>query len=200
MDIRTTTGRCSLLRSLGCGSPGQTSKSATPSVLASAGRRTAWSSCRVFCAAVVVIRREYLYPYSGAEDAARYLKSVGADHGPMFGFLYGIVAVQAYFDHNIFANIPTAYYHQGLPFDGNTFKVDELQRVNPEYLVAYAQRPEVMLQESIPQFTAQGYEIVHFSDGYYLYKRSVYEREVYFILRRTRPSAGQAPSQFDPGK
>jgi hypothetical protein len=150
--------------------------------------------------AVVVIRREYLYPYSGAEDAARYLKSVGADHGPMFGFLYGIVAVQAYFDHNIFANIPTAYYHQGLPFDGNTFKVDELQRVNPEYLVAYAQRPEVMLQESIPQFTAQGYEIVHFSDGYYLYKRSVYEREVYFILRRTRPSAGQAPSQFDPGK
>jgi hypothetical protein len=47
------------------------------------------------CDSAVVIEREYLYPYSGAQDAASYLKSVGADHGPMFGFLFGVVAVQA---------------------------------------------------------------------------------------------------------
>jgi hypothetical protein len=137
--------------------------------------------------AAVVIHREYLYPYSGAEDAARYLKSVGADHGPMFGFLYGVVGVQAFFDHNILANIPTAYFHHGLPLNGNNLDVDDLHRVNPEYIIAYTNEPEVMLQLGIPQLTAQGYEVVHFSDGYYLYKRAVYERGVYFILRRTRP-------------
>lgn len=137
--------------------------------------------------AVVVIQRERLYPYSGAEDTAKYLKSVGADRGPIFGFLYGIVGVQAYFDHNILANIPTAYFHHGLPLDGTSLNVDELNRVNPEYVVAYSDEPELMVQIGIPELTAQGYEMVHFSDGYYLYKRGVFEREVYFIFRRTRP-------------
>ena len=140
---------------------------------------------------VVVIQHERLYPYSGAEDAAKYLKSVGADRGPMFGFLFGMVAVQAYFDHNIFANVPAAYFHHGLPLSGTNLDVDELIRVNPEYITAYSQDPELMLQLGIPQLTARGYEMVHFSDGYYLYKRSVYEREVYFILRRTRPGLPQ---------
>jgi len=144
---------------------------------------------------VVVIQRERLYPYSGAEDAAKYLKSVGADRGPIFGFLYGIVGVQAYFDHNMLANVPTAYFHHGLPLDGNAFKVDELRRVNPEYLVAYTTDPEWLVQLSIPQYRAQGYEMVHVSDGYLLYKRTVAERQVYFIFRHTRPSAGQAPAQ-----
>jgi hypothetical protein len=137
--------------------------------------------------AVVVTRREYLYPYSGAEDAARYLKSVGADRGPMFGFLYGVVGVQAYFDHNILANIPAAYFHHGLPIKGTNLDVDELNRVDPEYVVAYSNDPTIMLQIGIPYLTAQGYEVVHFSDGYYLYKRAVYQRDVYFILRRNRP-------------
>lgn len=136
---------------------------------------------------VVVIRHEYLFPYSGAEDAAKYLKSVGADRSPMFGFLFGMVGVQAYFDHNIFANVPTAYFHHGLPLNGTNLDVDELNQVNPNYVVAYSQEPELMLRFGIPQLNAQGYEMVHFSDGYYLYKRSVYEREVYFILRRNRP-------------
>jgi len=137
--------------------------------------------------ATVTIEREIRYPYSGAEDAAKYLKSVGADHGPMFGFLFGVVGVQAYFDHNIFANTPTSYFHHGLPLAGTKLDVDELRRVQPEYVVAYSQEPELMARFGLPQLTAEGYETVHFSDGYYLYKRSVYEREVYFILRRQHP-------------
>jgi len=133
---------------------------------------------------VVAIGREYRYPYSGAQDAAQYLKSVGADRGPMFGFLFGTVGVQAFFDHNIFRNVPTAYFHHGIPLHGTNLDVDELYRVNPEYIVAYSQEPELMLQTGLPQLTSRGYELVHFSDGYYLYKRAVFEREVYFILRR----------------
>ena len=43
-----------------------------------------------------------------------------------------------------------------------------------------------MLKIGIPPIKAEGYEIVHFSDGYYLYKRAVFERDVYFILRRVQ--------------
>ena len=136
---------------------------------------------------VVVIQREYLYPYSGSQDAARYLQSVGATRGPMFGFLFGVVGVEAYFDHNIFANMPSAFFHHGLPLYGTDLNIDDLHRINPEYVVAYSIEPELMIKVGIPQLNAEGYEVVHFSDGYYLYKRAVFERETYFILRRVRP-------------
>jgi hypothetical protein len=141
----------------------------------------------------VVIQREYKYPYSGALDAAQYLKSVGADRGPMFGMLFGVVAVQAYFDHNIFANNPTTFFHHGLPLETTRLNVEELYRVKPEYVVAYSTDPKLMLETGVGQLTSRGYELVHFSDGYYLYKRGVFEREVYFIFRRT-PSTASWPT------
>ena len=141
--------------------------------------------------AAVVIQREYRYPYSGSKDAADYLKSVGADHGPIFGFLFGVNAIQAYFDHKILSNIPTAYYHNGLPLVGDYINVDELNRVRPEYIVAYSSDPQLMIKVGIPELGARGYELVHFSDGYYLYKRAVYQRESYFILRRVHPDSPQ---------
>ena len=144
--------------------------------------------------AAVAMYHEYLYPYSGAEDAAKYLKSVGADREPMFGIGIGMVAVQAYFDHNILANTPTAYFHHGSPSRGLTVDGDELQRVNPEYVVVYSNNPDEMLQLNIAQFKVYGYELVHFSDGYNLYKRSANQREAYFILRRSRPGAGRSPT------
>lgn len=137
--------------------------------------------------AAVVISREYRYPYSGAEDAAKYLRSVGADRGPMFGLLYGVAAVNAYFDHNLFANNPTTYFHHGLPLPGTYLDVSELYRIRPEYVVVYSVEPDLLLREGASQLTSRGYEIVHFSDGYYLYKQGVYQREAYFILRRTHP-------------
>jgi len=105
----------------------------------------------------------------------------------MFGFLFGVVGVQAYFDQNIFANMPTTFFHHGLPLYGTNLSLDDLHRINPEYVVAYSIEPELMLRDGIPRLTAEGYQVVHFSDGYYLYKRAVFERETYFILRRVRP-------------
>ncbi len=137
--------------------------------------------------AAVVIQREYRFPYSGSEDAAQYLKSVGADHSTVFGFLFGVNAVQAYFDHNILSNIPTAYYHNGLPLVGDVLNVAELNRVRPEYIVAYSCEPQLMIKIGIPELESRGYKMVHFSDGYYLYKQAVYQRESYFILRRVQP-------------
>jgi hypothetical protein len=134
--------------------------------------------------AEVVIHRDYVYPYCGARDAADYLRTVGADKGPMFGFLYGVNAVQAYFDHNLFSNMSSSYYHNGAPLEGTNLNVSELQRVRPEYVVAYSSNPQLMADYDLPFLKMQGYQLVHFSDGYYLYKRAVYQREVYFIFRR----------------
>ena len=100
--------------------------------------------------AATVVRREYLYPYSGGEDAANYLRSVGATRYPIFGFLYGTVAVQAYFNQNLFANIPTSFFHHGLPLYGTDLNIDDLHRINPEYVVAYTNDPELMLKGGIP--------------------------------------------------
>jgi hypothetical protein len=148
--------------------------------------------------AAVVIQREFRYPYSGAEDAAKYLRSVGAERGPIFGFLFGMVGVQAYFDHNILSNMPTTYFHHGLPLDGTNLNLNEFRRVRPEYVIAYSQEPELMIQSGIPLLTSEGYEMVHFSDGYYLYKRATFEREVYFILHRAHPSSTAQPFEFEP--
>ena len=111
---------------------------------------------------------------------------------------FGIVGVQPYFNHNIFANTSTAYFHQGLPLEGVDVDADQLQRISPEYMVVYAIAP---VPPVLSQLGALGYEVVHFSDGYLLYKRSVLpERQDYFILRRIRPGIGQEPAQVDPGR
>jgi len=159
----------------------------------------------VFCAvnicdAAVVIRREYLYPYSGAKDAADYLRSVGAERFPMFGFVYGVAGVQAYFDHNIFVNMPTTYFHHGWPLQGKELNPDELFRVKPEYVVVYSVEPELMVKIGVIELTSRGYDFVHFSDGYYMYKRAVYQRECYFIFRRVRPTDVQTPPTSNPDK
>jgi hypothetical protein len=149
--------------------------------------------------AEVAIRHEYLYPYSGAGDAANYLKSVGADKQRVLGFLYGVVGVQPYFEHNILINIPTAYYHHGIPFYGQELKPEEFRQQNPDYVVAFTEQPEILMQIGIPPLQAEGYEIVHISDGYMLYKRGVYVRQMYFILRRIQPAASSnKPFEFEP--
>ncbi len=141
-----------------------------------------------------VIERDRLYPYSGSDDAANYLKSVGADREPIFGLFYGMVAIQPYFDHNILANTPTTYFHHGLPLHGTKLDVGQLRRLNPEYVVVYS----IWLNGSpseVSELLPLGYEVVHFSDGYLLYKRSVTDRQAYYILRRMRTSGDPAPPQ-----
>ncbi len=148
--------------------------------------------------AAVCIKREYLYPYSGAEDAAKYLKSVGADRFPVFGLVYGVAAVQVYFDHNIFANMPTSYFHHGLPLSGASLDLDELHRIQPEYVVICTEDPDLFMRKSGSLLPSEGYEVVHFSDGYYLYKQAVYSRETYFIYRRIHPGDEQIPPPANP--
>ena len=134
--------------------------------------------------AAVSIRYEYLYPYSGAEDAAKYLRLVGADRQSIFGYTYGIAAVQAYFDHNIVKNIPTTYFHHGAPSPGAVFLFEDIQAQKPEYVVFLTQAPDRELPILDRLLHRCGYELVHFSDGYLFFKRSLADRNVYVIYRR----------------
>jgi len=131
-----------------------------------------------------VIRNEYHYPYSGAKDAASYLKSVGAIGKPIFGYMYGVAGVQAYFDHNILSNLSTSYYHHGTPLKGRFLDLEELKAASPEYLIFHSLYPDVDYRIMNSALNSLGYQLVHFSDGYLLFKRTVYERQVYFIYRR----------------
>ena len=141
--------------------------------------------------AVVVIQREYKFPYSGAEDAANYLKAVGADQRPIFGYMFGMNAVQAYFDHNILANRAYTYSHLAISSATEILNVAEIERVKPGYIIVSAGVRQEDLQpllDSVHQpLVSDGYTLVHISDGYMFAKRAVYEREVYFIFARTRP-------------
>jgi hypothetical protein len=137
--------------------------------------------------AAVVIRHDYLYPYSGAEDAANYLRSVGAVGKPIFGYLYGVAGVQAYFDHNILSNLSTTYYHHGEPLKGRILDWEEIRAANPEYLIVHSLYPDIDYRTMNAALNSEGYKLVHFSDGYLFYKRAVYERQAYFIYRRVAP-------------
>jgi hypothetical protein len=137
--------------------------------------------------AFFTIRNEYRYPYSGAPDVVHYLDSVGAGKQPIFGYLYGMAAVQAYYDHNVLANIPTTYFHHGLPRFGNSMDEEELDRLSPEYVILFSEAPQVMFDHMNGYLNAKGYKMVRFSDGYLLFKRMSYERQSYLIYKRTMP-------------
>ncbi|MGA9566147.1 MAG: hypothetical protein WBS19_11535 [Candidatus Korobacteraceae bacterium] len=137
--------------------------------------------------AAYTIRNEYRYPYSGAPDVVQYLNSAGAGKLPIFGYLYGVAAVQAYYDHNILSNIPTTYFHHGLPRTGNSINEEELDRLSPEYVILFSEAPQIMYDQMNGWMNAKGYKMVHFSDGYFLYKRFSYERQSYLIYKRVTP-------------
>ncbi len=96
-----------------------------------------------------------------------------------------ITAVEAYFDHNIQANRPTAYFHHGDPFltvSGDQLAAD-LARYAPEYFVLPCwDESEVQANDAFLQ--ANGYSLVHRSKGYLLHKRSWVLRQDYFIYHR----------------
>jgi hypothetical protein len=132
----------------------------------------------------VSMRNDYLYPYSGSEDAAKFLRQVGADKSTIFGYTYGMSAVQAYFNHDILMNIPTTYIHYGQPFYGFETNLDELQSVAPEYVILYSASPESDVKIVNRPLNRIGYRLVHFSDGHIFYKRTDFGAAAYLIYRR----------------
>jgi hypothetical protein len=136
--------------------------------------------------AAAIIRNDYLFPYCGAKDAAKYLKSVGADQKPIVGYLYAMVAVQAYFDRNILSNVPTAYAHHGLPLEGVRLDRAELVRRSPDYVVlpCWENCESTFSNVYEPYMRMGGYSLAHVSNGTLFWKQGWSLQQIYFIYRR----------------
>lgn len=129
------------------------------------------------------LRNDYRYPYSGAPDAANYLKSAGADQRRIVGLGYSFVAVQAYFDRNILVNRSTEYYHHSYPPSAN--KLALVDEYHPDYVVIQSwYDPDGDIERFRAYLEKRGYSFVHASDGYAFFKRSFETRQVYFTFRR----------------
>ena len=137
--------------------------------------------------AVVAMRNDYLYPYSGSPDAANFIRTVAADRSSIFGYTYGMSAVQAYFDRNILANIPTTYFHEGLPLYGATMYLGDLRAAAPEYVIVFSNDGQTTFSTADPLLRPMGYSLVHVSPGYVFYKRTAFDTASYYIWRRTSP-------------
>ncbi len=134
------------------------------------------------------INYDVRFPYSGSTDAARYLKSVRADSGTVYGFGFSSAALNAYFPKNIYAN-------QARP-DGSAFwlwdksnKVDlewnKILQGGPDYLVyGYKRFDDGRAKPFNKLVTDGGYSLVHVSNGAIYWKNGLMEPDSYLIYRR----------------
>jgi hypothetical protein len=123
------------------------------------------------------MKADWAGPYSGARDAAQYLKTVGADKLGVGGYTFWSVGVQPYFDHNIYVNYggprDPARYHFAFDFEKRAQRVmaSDLED-GPPFLVF---APELTVQEAIPvirDFRSFGYLLAHYSPGTKYFKSS----------------------------
>lgn len=135
----------------------------------------------------VIIRNDARLPYSGAEDMASYLNSAVNAHKTIYGYQYGMVAVNAYFDRNIFANWKTAYYHHAVgAFDPRKIG-PEIVAGRPDYVVTTWWEPfdpAAFRAKQLLPMQALGYSLAHMSDGYLLTKTGSSQRQIYAAFVR----------------
>ena len=133
--------------------------------------------------AVRAWRTDYALPYSGAADMAAYLHQIGAQPAEISGFTYFAVALQPYFDHNIYANWPTAYVHHA---QGSEPPLNQLTEANyTRYLVV-----PVLKGDLIPPLDQQliryGYVRAHISPGRVLFNRGIWSSETFVLYQKAQ--------------
>ena len=136
------------------------------------------------------IRADWAGPYSGALDAARFLKSVHADTLGCTGYGYWAVGVQPYFDHNIFLNYggphSPASYHFSLDFARRATHITDWQAQNgPPFLVVSLEETPQQALPAIQLLRSLNYILIHSSDGTRFFKGSFGVNSLYLIFERT---------------
>lgn len=140
------------------------------------------------------MKGDWSAPYSGAQDAAQYLKSVGAEKLGIGGYTFWSVGVQPYFPHNIYLNYggpeAPARYHFAIDFETRASQVMSSQLENGPAFIVFA--PEVTAQEAVPiieDFRRCNYVLVHYSPGTKFFKNNSSTPSPYFIFERADFSA-----------
>jgi hypothetical protein len=125
-------------------------------------------------------------PYSGSLEAARYLKESGIIKTGVQGFGFGAVAVQPYFDRNVFPNFrngePTAYYDWSKAYR-NFEGLADLRKTQPEYvLVGYKDEGEQILTGRTVK--KSGYKLIKHFEGNLFWQDDVLEPDAIDLYRR----------------
>jgi len=136
------------------------------------------------------IRRDWAGSYSGARDAAMFLKSVHADQVGVRGYSYWAVGVQPYFDHNIFANVggPDSPAARHFSFEGarRTDFIDPLEiQSGPPFVLISTETSLEAVAPAIERFWSWNYRLVYSSDGTRFFKNTQGVHALYLIFART---------------
>jgi hypothetical protein len=146
--------------------------------------------CYQIYIASITIRNDARLPYSGAEDMARYLEPLVRQGKVIYGYQYGMVAVNAHFDHNIFSNLHRAYYHHSVSEYDRQKAIDQIRTSGADYIVIQWWDPwdENKFNQGLRAPMANwGYSLDHVSDGYLLTKASYSHRQIYLAFRKELP-------------
>jgi hypothetical protein len=129
---------------------------------------------------------DWTSPYSGSRTAARYLRENNIVQAGIEGFGFAGVALQPYFDRNIFPNFrdggPSGYYDWSEDyrnFDG----LDDLPQTHPEYvIVGYKDDEEKILTGRT--IRKSGYKLIRHFDGSLYWHDEVLEPDAFDLYRR----------------
>ncbi len=135
----------------------------------------------------VIIQHEIRMPYCGADDAAQYLRPLMARGKVIYGYQYAMVAINAHFDQNIFANLHRAYFHHAVTEFDQKFLYDQIPTGRPDCVVLAWWEPwddRKYVQTVKPMMDGFGYSLVHASNGYLLTKRGWPLRQIYLIFQK----------------
>jgi len=144
--------------------------------------------------AVRAWRSDFVAPYSGASDMASFLRKVAVHRGQISGFAFYSVAIQPYFDRNIFSNWPTAYVHHSQDAE------PPLGKLRDDNLTEYLLIPSISgdFDPTSEQLFRHGYIRLHVSPGRVLDRHGVWMTETFTLYRRLPGSVSPAPPTEPP--
>jgi hypothetical protein len=142
------------------------------------------------------MRNDWAGPYTGATNAARFLKSIHADKQGCNGYGDWAVGVQPYFDHNIFINYggpqAPASFHWSDEFVQRVDFVTPKQLRNGPPLILWAARENQQAMALIEDLKSRNYRLIYNSIGTRFFKHSRGPREFYLVFERTDFASPQA--------
>ncbi|MGZ4788433.1 MAG: hypothetical protein ACXVZX_07920 [Terriglobales bacterium] len=134
-------------------------------------------------AVLVAVAHDFSAPYSGAADMAQFLQEIGAERDETSAFTYYPVSIQAYFDHNIFTNWPTAYVHHSQDSEPPLAKLRDTNLTH--YLVIPSLNGDMDLTGE-DLIRRHGYIRLHVSPGRVLCNRGVWMTETFTLYEKVR--------------
>jgi len=146
----------------------------------------------------IAISNDWRAAYSGAGETAAFLKAIGADKQGCNGYNYWAVAVQPYFDHNIFGNYggpqAPAFFHNSESFFTNSadFMSFKKSHPTPPYVVVslakhYGEWGEA--NSCVDYMRKAGYDLIHASEGFTFFKNTTGEGQLYLVFARKSATA-----------